>query len=401
LYKHFRTIELRASLGNTKKLTVIFFPLFLIFALIVVSTLLLWVDYVAEARLQSHASADGKENIISPSYYELAIPDLFDKVKLSVVNISPSSMSENISLSGSGFVYDKNGHMITNSHVVATASSVIVTFNDGNQYDAKVIGKDPVNDIAILKISENDIEHLLPVEFGNSSDVRVGERVFAIGNPYGFTNTLTGGFISQVSRLILEAGSGAPYPHPNMIQTDALINPGNSGGPLVNLQGQVIGMNTATINSELGGATGLGFAIPSQTLIREIPTLIENGSYPHPWLGISAVTLTSDLNKEIGLSSNFKGVLVQSLVKNGPAEEAGVQGREESLHGDIITALNGSPISNTEDLLSYIENNKSTGDEITISIYRNNQTQDFIATLGERPISVYTSPYISSQTPLF
>ena len=273
---------MRVSLGNTKKLTVIFFPLFLIFALIVVSTLLLWIDYVVEARLQSHASSDGTENTISPSYSELEIPDLFDKVKLSVVNISPSSMSENISLSGSGFVYDKNGHMITNSHVVATASSVIVTFNDGNQYDANVIGKDPVNDIAILKISENDIESLLPVEFGNSSDVRVGERVFAIGNPYGFTNTLTGGFISQVSRLILEAGSGAPYPHPNMIQTDALINPGNSGGPLVNLQGQVIGMNTATINSELGGATGLGFAIPSQTLIREIPTLIENGSYPPP-----------------------------------------------------------------------------------------------------------------------
>lgn len=357
---------------------------------------------MVEARLQFYVSSDETENVISPpSYSDSAIPDLFDKVKYSVINISSSSTSENTSLSGSGFVYDKNGHIITNSHVVATTSSVIVTFKDGNQYDTNVIGKDPVNDLAVLKISENDIESLLPVEFGNSSDIRVGERVIAIGNPYGFTNTLTGGFISQVSRLILESGSGDPYPHPNMIQTDALINPGNSGGPLVNLQGQVIGMNTATINSELGGATGLGFAIPSQTLIREIPTLIENGLYPHPWLGISAVTLTSDLNKEIGLSSNFKGVLVQSLVKNGPAEEAGVQGRDESLHGDIVTALDGFPISNTENLLSYIENNKSADDKITISIFRNNQKQNFIATLEERPIAAYTSSYISSQTPLF
>jgi S1-C subfamily serine protease len=201
--------------------------------------------------------------------------------------------------------------------------------------------------------------------------------------------------------LILESGSGAPYPHPNMIQTDALINPGNSGGPLINMQGQVIGMNTATINSDLGGATGLAFSIPSQTLLREIPVLIENGTYPHPWLGMSAVTLTVDLNEDIGLNLDFKGVLVDSLVKYGPAYMAGVQGRDQLPHADIITALDGFPISNTEDLLSFIENNKSIGDEITISIYRNNQTNTLTATLGERPLSVYTSPYITSKTPLF
>jgi S1-C subfamily serine protease len=180
-----------------------------------------------------------------------------------------------------------------------------------------------------------------------------------------------------------------------------LINPGNSGGPLFNLKGQVIGMNTATIGSEQGGALGLSFSIPSKTLLSEIPTLIENGTYHHPWLGFSAISLKKDLNREIGLSPDFKGVLVHYLVEDGPAEEAGVQGRNGSLHGDIITALDGSPISNTEDLLSYIENNKSPGEKITISIHRNNQASNLTATLGERPISVYTSAYITSQTPLY
>ena len=352
-----------------------------------------------QANLQVPSYSNDAGNLTS--YSESSIPDLFDRVKPSVVKISPSPTSAVASLSGSGFVFDKNGHIITNSHVAGTASSVVVTFIDGNQYDAIVIGKDPVNDIAVLKISNNITGFLLPVQFGNSSAVRVGERVFAVGNPYGFANSLTGGFISQLGRLLLESGSEAPYPHPDMIQTDALINPGNSGGPLVNLQGRVIGMNTATINSELGGATGLGFSIPSKTLLREIPVLIENGSYSQPWLGISAQTLNSDLGQEIGLSPNFKGVLVNSLVKEGPADKAGVQGENEFPQGDIITALDGFPISNIHELLSYIENSKFTGEKINISIYRNNQTHNLVATLGERPISVYTSPYISSQTPLF
>ncbi len=371
--------------------------------LVLLAMLLLWSNYVGESiNMQSFAYSTNNAENITLSYSESSIPDLFDKVKSSVVNISPSSTSENISETGTGWVYDKDGHIVTNSHVVAAASSVKVTFNDGNQYDAAVVGKDPIADIAVVRISENyTAESLLPVEFGNSSTVRVGERVIAIGNPYGLSNTLTGGFISQTGRLILESESKVPYPHPNMIQTDALINPGNSGGPLFNLKGQVIGMNTATIGSEQGGALGLSFSIPSKTLLREIPVLMENGTYLHPWLGFSAISLKEDLNLEIGLSPNFKGVLVQSLVEDGPAEQAGVQGRNESLHGDIITAVDGFPISNTEDLLSYIENNKSTGEKITISIHRNNQANNLIATLGERPISVYTSPYITSQTPLY
>ena len=399
-----RVLQSEVIQCNVRKLPIAFFNLTFIpsFFVLLVMLLLSWANYGGEStNMQSFAFSANNENTTF-SYSESSIPDLFDKVKSSVVNISPSSTSENISETGSGWVYDKDGHIVTNSHVVAEASYVKVTFNDGNQYDAIVVGKDPINDIAVVRISENyTAESLLPVEFGNSSKVRVGERVIAIGNPYGLSNTLTGGFISQTDRLILESESQVPYPHPNMIQTDALINPGNSGGPLFNLNGQVVGMNTATISSEQGGSLGLSFSIPSKTLLREIPVLIETGTYPHPWLGFSAISLTEDLNREIGLGSDFKGVLVHYLVEDGPAEEAGVQGRNESLHGDIITALDGFPISNTEELLSYIENNKSPGENITISLHRNNQTNNLIALLGERPISVYTSPYITSQTPLY
>ncbi len=340
-------------------------------------------------------------NIQNSSYSDPTIPELFDKVKDSVVKISPSSKSANKSFSGSGFVYDIKGHIITNSHVAGTASSVIVTSNDGNQYNAIVKGKDPVTDIAVLKILENNTQSLVPVKFGNSSDVRVGERVIAIGNPYGFTNTLSGGFISQTGRLILESGSEAPYPQPNMIQTDALINPGNSGGPLINLKEQVIGMNTAAFNSQQGGATGLGFAVPSNTIAREIPILINKGTYPHPWLGISAQSLTLELDQTLNLDPFFKGVLVGSLVKDGPAEVYDIQGRNGSYPGDIITALDGYPISNVHNLLSYIDDNKRVGENIIVSIYRNNEINNLNVTLGERPLSLYTSSSISSQTPLY
>ena len=328
-----------------------------------------------------------------------SIPDLFDKVKVSTVKVSPISEAANNSFTGSGFVYDKNGDVLTNSHVAGTASSVIVTFIDGNQYNATVVGRDPVNDIAVVKILGHT-QPIVPVQFGNSSAARVGEPVFAIGDPYGFSDTLTGGLIDSTSELLLESGSEAPYPHADMIQTDALINPGNSGGPLINLQGHVIGMNTATFNSPLG-AGGFGFAVPSKTLLREAPVIIKNGSYPHSWLGMSGRSLNLELNRELGLGPNFRGVLVDSLVNGGPSDKAGIKGIHQALHGDIITALDGIPIKSTLDLLSYIQDNKSPGEKITITIYRNNQTSNLIATLGQRPTSPYTSTYITSQTPLF
>jgi S1-C subfamily serine protease len=323
-------------------------------------------------------------------------PEIFDRVKSSVVQITPlpSSQGQNASLLGSGFVYDKEGHILTNDHVVENAASVVITLVDGNQYNSNVIGKDPINDIAVLRVAENLTGPLKPVEFGNSSNVRIGDRVFAIGNPYGLTDTLTGGFVSQVGRLLPEVGN--VFPLPDMIQTDAVINPGNSGGILVNVRGQVIGMNTATINSQLGGSTGLGFAIPSKTLLREVPVIIKKGTYPHPWLGLSAITLTSDLNEEFGLKSNFKGVLVNSLAKDGPANKAGIHGRtiDEFLQvhgGDIITALDHIPVNDTGDFISYIENHKSVGEKIIITVYRNGQAIDLTAVLRQRPLGSSTS----------
>jgi S1-C subfamily serine protease len=359
------------------------------------------------AELQSSSSSFlSNSTVYKSSLSNLSVPDLFEKVKSSVVKISPYSKYTNSSLMGSGFVYDKAGHIITNSHVAGTAPSVIVTFADGIQYDAVVLGIDHVNDISVLKITENHTQPLLPVQFGNSSAQRIGEQVFAIGNPYGLANSLTSGLISQVGRLISETGSEAPYPHPDMIQTDANINPGNSGGPLVNSKGQVIGMNTATLSSQLGGATGLGFSIPSNTLLREIPVLIKSGSYPHPWLGIAAQTLNIELKNEIGLGSKFRGVMVTSLVEGGPAGKAGIHSPSENFKvgkslGDIITALDGVPISDTHGLLSYVENKKTAGEKTIVSIFRNNQTNNFTVTLGERPISLYTSKSISASTPLY
>src|SRR6476646_5155892 len=209
-----------ANIRNTRKLPVVFFTLFLTCTVIVLG-FSLWLPHITEAQRQisTYSNNIGNES----SYSDSSIPDLFDKIKVSVVKVSPTSNSANNSLSGSGFVYDKSGHILTNSHVAGTASSVIVTFIDGNQYSAIVQGKDPVNDIAVLKIPENHTQTLIPVQFGNSSALRIGERVFAVGNPYGFADSLTGGFISQVGRLLLESGSKAPYPHPDMIQTDAVI----------------------------------------------------------------------------------------------------------------------------------------------------------------------------------
>jgi S1-C subfamily serine protease len=326
---------------------------------------------------------------------ELPPPEIFDRVTNSVMQITPlpSSKGENASLLGSGFIYDREGHILTNNHVVKTASSVVITFVDGNQYNSKIIGRDPVNDIAVLKIEENITEPLKPVEFGNSSNLRVGDRVFAIGNPFGFTGTLTGGFVSQVGRLLPEVGN--VFPLPNMIQTDAVINPGNSGGVLLNVQGQVIGMNTATINSQLGGSTALGFAIPSKTLLREVPVIIKKGMYTHPWLGLSARTLTSDLDEAFGLKTNFKGVLVESLEKNGPANKAGIMGRttDEFLQvhgGDIITALDHIPIKDTGEFISYIENHKLVGEKIIVTVYRNGHAIDLTVVLGKRPLSSTT-----------
>ena len=248
----------------------------------------------------------------------------FSKVKDSVVQITteyrPSDSSSQLFDTssansipvkyGSGFVYDKSGYIITNFHVVNSAINIVVTFNDGNSYPAKLIGTDSYGDVAVIKLVEPVNEKLIPVVFSNSTNLKVGDPVLAIGNPYGLDNTLTFGIVSQMGRLLPNSDSG--YSIPNVIQTDAAINPGNSGGPLIDLSGDVIGMNTA-IYSNTGAYTGVGFAIPSYDILRIIPSLIKSGSYQHPWLGISGSKLTPNLTEIFGLPRNYKGVLLIML----------------------------------------------------------------------------------------
>jgi S1-C subfamily serine protease len=328
----------------------------------------------------------------------LSLNSIFKEVENSVVQITrkvppssilpPSPETENATTLGSGFVYDNKGRIITNNHVVGDAKIVDITLVDGNRYTANVIGTDIFSDIAVIEIVENLTEQssppLNPLIIGNSSELEVGEQVIAIGNPFGLAGTMTTGIISQTGRLLPDQLTG--FSIPNAIQTDTIINPGNSGGPLLNMNGQVIGMNTAGLFG-----SGIGFAIPSNAITRIVPALIEKGNYTHPWLGLTAATLTSDLAESVeGLETNFKGVLVDSIVKDGPADKAGVNGSITDQYGekhgaDIITAVDGHNVIQIEDFISYLEEQKKVGDRITLTIYRNGQFLDLEMTIQERP----------------
>src|ERR687886_1779958 len=292
-----------------------------------------------------------------PSTSSNSLPDVFQKVENSVVQITSTKSNPNAVIIlngvpqtgrstalGSGFVYDNQGHIVTNYHVVGGASRADVTFTDGNTYSANVVAKDPYSDLAVLQItSDYSQEKVVPLPLANSSAVRPGDQVIAIGNPFGLSGTITTGIVSAKGRLLPDPDTG--FSMPNTIQTDAAINPGNSGGPLLNSQGQVIGMNTA-IFSSTGSYSGVGFAIPSNTIAKEVPLLIKNGSYAHPWLGISGGKITPDLTRAMGLPTNYKGVLVASVQPDSPAGKAGLKGLTQDdsgaiQTGDIITAVDG------------------------------------------------------------
>ncbi|TBR23595.1 MAG: trypsin-like serine protease [Candidatus Nitrosotenuis sp.] len=325
---------------------------------------------------------------------------IFKQVENSVVQITSkvSTVNQNIIVNGSplesqstrlgsGFVYDTLGHIITNNHVVDGAKTVDVRFVDGNIYSANVIGTDPFNDIAVLQITDDySDEQLNPLSLADSSLLDVGQQVIAIGNPFGLSDTMTTGIISQMGRLLPNQGSG--YSIPNVIQTDAAINPGNSGGPLLNMNGQVIGINTA-IQSTTGEFSGIGFAVPSNTIKRILPSLIEKGSYAHPWLGVSGTSLVPDIAQKIGLAKNYKGVFVTTIVKDGPAAKAGVQEASYNIDreiksGDVIIALDGYKVRDIDDLILYLSENKNVGDKVVLQINRNGNIMELTATLQER-----------------
>ena len=333
------------------------------------------------------------------------LTDIFKQVENSVVQITAKTPNPNLQIIingiplknqstrlGSGFVYDKQGHIITNSHVIDGASAADVTFVDGNTYRAKVIGKDPSGDIAVLQITDNfSPENLVPLPIVNSSSLQVGQQVIAIGNPFGLSDTMTTGIVSQMDRLL--PNPDTRFATPGAIQTDAPINPGNSGGPLLNMQGQVIGINTA-INSATGEFSGIGFAVPSNIIIKEVPTIIQSGTYNHPWLGISGGAVTPDLAQSAGLPYNYKGVIVSSIQSGSPAEKAGLHGVKQNdssnaqTVGDIITAIDGHHLRSIDDLISYIDLHKSIGDNVGLTVNRHGQIMNLNLVLQARPLSL-------------
>jgi S1-C subfamily serine protease len=309
-------------------------------------------------------------------------PTIYDQLKDSVVLIETD-----LGL-GSGFVYDHEGHIVTNYHVIEDAENIEVTFLDGNITSAEIVGLDIYSDLAVIKV-DPQITTLNPVILGSSSELTVGEAVAAMGNPYGLSDTLTVGIVSSLQRS-LEAAGG--YLIIDIIQIDAAINPGNSGGPLVNLHGQVVGLNTA-IQSDTGSFTGIGFAIPSDTIKREINNLIEKGSYTHPLLGISGIGVNLALAEEIGLNKP-QGILVVSVTSGGPADLAGiigstetgiVDGQEVPLGGDVITEIDGVKVISMNDLAIYMERNTQPEYSVVLTIIRDGQEISLTATLAERP----------------
>lgn len=297
---------------------------------------------------------------------------------------------------GSGFVWDEQGHIVTNNHVVENAEKIEVTFNDGTVAEAKLVGADPDSDLAVIKVDLPDSQ-LLPVVMADSDQAKVGELGIAIGNPYGLDGTMTVGIISALGRVLasdLQNFSGTSYSIPNIIQTDAPINPGNSGGVLVNDQGQVLGV-TFAIESATGSSAGIGFVIPSAIVKRVVPSLIGTGVYEHPYLGISGLSLTPDLAEAMNLDTDQRGALVATVVPGGPADEAGllpsedqvtVDGQSIGVGGDVITAFQGLPVKEMDDLISYLSSQGQVGQEVTLTILRNGQEQKVQVTLGARPL---------------
>ena len=320
----------------------------------------------------------------------LSLIEIFEKAEPGVVRVNTqrNQTSDETGGVGSGFVFDKKGHIITNAHVIEDSTKTVVTFLDGRSYNAKIIGIDEYTDIGVIKVNA-DLKLLQPLSLGDSSNLQVGEPITAIGNPFGLSGSMTSGIISQMGRL-LPSGSG--YSIPDVIQTDAAINPGNSGGPLLNMRAEIVGINTA-IQSTTGEFTGVGFAIPSQTVEKIVPTLISDGEYKHPWIGISGTDIDLDMSNVMKLE-NTLGFLIITVIEDSPASDAGligsnkmieVEGREYAIGGDIIVSVDGIDVRKIDDILIHLQRAKAVGDEMGLEVLRDGRTTNVTIVLQERP----------------
>jgi S1-C subfamily serine protease len=359
-----------------------------------------------EAQQLQEDSSNSSSNIIQDAN---SLPELFSKVEKSVVQVA-SKEDTGISLGstlGSGFVY----HVVAGSK---TEGNVQITFLDGTVYNARLIGGDPFSDLAVLKVEGDNIpsDKLIPLPIGDSTSLRVGEQIAAIGNPFGLSGSMTEGIVSGLGRMIPSSPESprnppddilppaaqplsSTYSIPDIIQIDAPINPGNSGGPLLNIRGEVIGINTA-IFSTTGASAGIGFAIPSNTIKKVVPSLIATGSYQHPYIGIVGTDITPEIADALGLAE-ARGFLVTDVTPASPAQKAGIQGgnggnslitiggREMRIGGDVILKIDDRTVRKIDDILTYLERDKKVGDTVQFTVLRNGLTENIKLTLGPRP----------------
>jgi len=316
---------------------------------------------------------------------------IYAHVNPSVVNIQTDQAS------GSGFVWDKQGHIVTNFHVIQDAKKIKVRFADDTEARATLVGEDADSDLAVIKVDPEGLR-LVPVVVGDSTRLHVGERAIAIGNPFGLAGTMTAGIISALGRSIAAPSN---YLIPEAIQTDAAVNPGNSGGPLLDARGEVIGV-VSQIRSPVRANSGIGFAVPIHIAKRVVPVLIEKGSYQHPFIGISGITLSPEINKVLGFPKDLRGAYVNQALKDYPAAKAGVRGGTENTDyvigldsqgnplylkkgGDVIIAINDRTVRRFDDLLIYLFRYASPGDTVTLTVLREGKELKIPVTLGVRP----------------
>ena len=313
---------------------------------------------------------------------------LFQEVKDSTVSIEVEKGTGGFGGSqGSGWVYSSDGYIITNHHVIEGATEIKVHFLEGTILEAEVVGTDPYSDLAVLKV-EPDRE-LDPLPVGDSKKLKVGDRIAAVGNPYGLSGSMTTGIVSQKGRLLSGVGG---FSIANVIQIDAAVNPGNSGGPLLNTQGKVVGVNTA-IQSSTGSFTGIGFAIPSITVERVANTIIKNGEYRHPWIGVEGRDVNPEIREEMDLNVS-RGFLIINVKNGSPADRAGliggdmvvkIDGREVRLGGDVILEIDDKKVRSINDILVYLESSTEVGDTVEFTVLRDGEKKEISLTLSERP----------------
>lgn len=338
----------------------------------------------------------GFSRVTEASSTDNTLSAIFDNVSNSIVQIvsitpplfSLNPQALNTTEVGAGFIYDDAGHIVTANHVLAGANNVSVVFKDGDRYDANVVGRDAFTDTAVLKIVDNNnattpetVQSSQPVTLGNSSALKIGDRVVTIGYPFASKIAMTSGIIGQTDYLLYFPFLG--YSVPNTIETDVAVNPGNSGGPLINMDGEVVGMIYGRLNpTAFASGTqfpGLSVAIPSNTINRVATGLIQNGLYIHPAIGIIGTTLTVDLAKQFNdIPDDLEGVHIDTVVRGSTADLAGIDAATtnkygERQSGDVITALDGNKIVDIEGLLSYIQENKTIGENIIFTVYRDGQ----------------------------